>query len=112
MDITDYVKEFRSLQKTQKVRVADFCRERLIDYYAMVEALKRDKLTSDAESDRMSMGDLELTDLPLDSPSLDSSSFIRDVALQAPSGIKVRIHGITATDLITVLGHLIQIKPC
>ena len=33
MDMTDYVKEFRALQKTQKIRVADFCRERMLDYY-------------------------------------------------------------------------------
>lgn len=43
MDMTDYVKEFRALQKTQKVRVADFCRERVLDYYEMVEALKKDE---------------------------------------------------------------------
>lgn len=41
MELTDYVKEFRALQKTGKIRVADFCRERMLDYYEMVEALKR-----------------------------------------------------------------------
>ena len=42
MDITDYVKEFRALQKTQKIRVADFCRERMLDYYEkkVVRSLK------------------------------------------------------------------------
>lgn len=112
MEIQDYVREFRALQKTRKVRVADFCREKLIDYYAMVEALKKDKMLADAEAEQMETGELEITDVPLDRPSIDSSSLIQDVALQAPSGIKVRIHGITATDLITVLGQLIQIKPC
>ena len=43
MELTDYVKEFRALQKTGKIRVADFCRERMLDYYEMVEALKKDK---------------------------------------------------------------------
>ncbi len=33
MELTDYVKEFRALQKTGKIRVADFCRERMLDYY-------------------------------------------------------------------------------
>lgn len=41
MEMTDYVKEFRTLQKSGKIRVADFCRERMLDYYEMVEALKR-----------------------------------------------------------------------
>ena len=39
MDISNYVKEFRGLQKTQRIRVADFCRERMFDYFEMVEAL-------------------------------------------------------------------------
>ena len=43
MDLSDYVKEFRGLHKTRKIRVADFCRERMLDYYEMVEALKKDK---------------------------------------------------------------------
>ena len=37
MDITDYVKEFRALQKTQKIRVADFCREHILDVYKIIE---------------------------------------------------------------------------
>ncbi len=56
MEIKDYVKQFfdlkvqsdkvecRDLQKShKKVRVADFCRENMLDYYEMVEALKQDK---------------------------------------------------------------------
>ena len=38
MEIKDYVKQFRDLQKShKKVRVADFCRENMLDYYEMVE---------------------------------------------------------------------------
>lgn len=34
------------MQKShKKVRVADFCRENLLDYYEMVEALKQEKWT-------------------------------------------------------------------
>jgi len=34
MEIKDYVKQFRDLQKShKKVRVADFCRENMLDYY-------------------------------------------------------------------------------
>ena len=40
MDLSEQVREFRALQKTHRIRVADFCRERNLDYYEMVEALK------------------------------------------------------------------------
>ena len=44
MEIKDYVKQLRDLQKShKKVRVADFCRENMLDYYEMVEALKQEK---------------------------------------------------------------------
>ena len=44
MEIKDYVKQFRDLQKShKKVRVVDFCRENMLDYYEMVEALKQEK---------------------------------------------------------------------
>ena len=37
MDITEHVKEFRTLQKKQKIRVADFCREHILDVYKIIE---------------------------------------------------------------------------
>ena len=50
MEIKDYVKQFRDLQKShKKVRVADFCRENMLDYYEMVEALKQEQLASETE---------------------------------------------------------------
>lgn len=66
MDLSDYVKEFRDLQKTQKVRVANFCRERMLDYYEMVDSLKKDKFLSDMLQEQVEAGELEVTDLPLD----------------------------------------------
>ena len=57
MEIKDYVKQFRDLQKShKKVRVADFCRENMLDYYEMVEALKQDKFESDYESEPVECG--------------------------------------------------------
>lgn len=50
MELTDYVKEFRTLQKTGKIRVVDFCRERMLDYYEMVEASKKNKFLSELPS--------------------------------------------------------------
>lgn len=112
MELTNYVKEFRSLQKTGKVRVADFCRERMLDYYEMVEALKRNKMISEAAGETAVSGELELTDLPVQRPDTDSLSFIREVSLRTPSDIRIQIHGITAPDLMTVLEELMKIRPC
>ena len=103
MDITEHVKEFRALQKTQKIRVADFCRERMLDYYEMVEALKKDKFLSELPEEHVAAAELEVTDLPLEHPDPKSISFIQEVSIQTPSELKVRICGITANDLITVV---------
>ncbi len=43
MNFSEQIGEFRVLQETHRIRVADFCRERNLDYYEMVEALKMDK---------------------------------------------------------------------
>ena len=43
MEIENYVSEFWTLQQKGCDRVADFCRERSIDYFTMVEALKQDQ---------------------------------------------------------------------
>lgn len=112
MDSLEYVKEFRALQKTQKVRVADFCRERSLDYYEMVEALKRDKFLSEMPQGRPEAGELEITDLPLDKPDSPAVPFIQEVSIQTPSDLKVRICGITASDLIIVVSKLMTIHPC
>ena len=74
MEIKDYVKQFfaeqsdkverRDLQKShKKVRVADFCRENLLDYDEMVEALKQEKFESesfDAQETRIQEKDSEV----------------------------------------------------
>lgn len=112
MELTDYVKEFRALQKTGKIRVADFCRERMLDYYEMVEALKKDKFLSELPAEEVQAAELEITDLPCGKPSSDVSSFIKEVSIQTPTDLKVRIQGITSTDLITVVSHLMTIRPC
>ena len=39
MDFSNYVQEFRGLQNLQRICVADFCRERMFDYFEMVKAL-------------------------------------------------------------------------
>lgn len=112
MELTDYVKEFRSLQKTGKIRVADFCRERMLDYYEMVEALKKDKFLSELPSEEVHAADLDVTDLPCECPNPTATSFIKEVSIQTPSELKVRIQGITAADLITVVSQLMTVRPC
>lgn len=59
MELTDYVKEFRALQKTGKIRVADFCREKMLDYYEMVEALKKDKFLSELPAEEVNAAELD-----------------------------------------------------
>lgn len=106
------MKEFRTLQKNQKIRVADYCREHVLDYYEMVEALKKDKFLSDLPNETVESGRMKVEDYPLDHPDLTSVSFIQEVSIQTPSDLKVRISGITANDLITVVGKLMTIRPC
>ena len=65
MEIKDYVKQFRDLQKShKKVRVADFCRENMLDYYEMVEALKQDKFEMETYEEQVQCGDLVITEIP------------------------------------------------
>ena len=47
------------MQKShKKVRVADFCRENLLDYYEMVEALKQEKFEAESFDAQVQCGDL------------------------------------------------------
>ena len=47
------------MQKShKKVRVADFCRENMLDYYEMVEALKQEKLETESFDAQVQCGDL------------------------------------------------------
>ena len=47
------------MQKShKKVRVADFCRENMLDYYEMVEALKQEKLETESYEEQVQCGDL------------------------------------------------------
>ena len=40
------------------MRVEDFCRENLLDYYEMVEALKQEKLETESYEEQVQCGDL------------------------------------------------------
>ena len=94
MDFSNYVKEFRGLHKTQRIRVADFCRERMLDYFEMVEALKKDKFLSEMPDEKVEAAELEVANLPLDHPDPAAASFIQEVSIQTPTHLKVRICGI------------------
>ena len=59
MDLSEQGKEFRALQKTHKIRVADFCRERTLDYYEMIAALKKNKFLSELPKEDIEMGEVE-----------------------------------------------------
>ena len=46
------------------MRVADFCRENMLDYYEMVEALKQEKLEVESYEKQVQCGDLVITEIP------------------------------------------------
>ena len=108
MEIKDYVQQFRDLQKShKKVRVADFCRENMLDYYEMVEALKQEKLETESYEEQVQCGDLVITEIPepnvtnqVNSPS---ESYIKEVMLSFPKGLKLTVREITPSGLITIV---------
>ena len=80
MDLSERVREFRALKKTHRIRVADFCRERTLDYYEMVEALKKDKLLSELPKEEIEMGEVEMTDNALTSKDSEILRLLNQIA--------------------------------
>ena len=80
MDLSERVREFRALKKTHRIRVADFCRERTLDYYEMVEALKKDKLLSELPKEEIEMGEVEITDNALTSKDSEILRLLNQIA--------------------------------
>ena len=80
MDFSEQVNEFRVPQKTHRIRVADFCRERTLDYYEMVEALKKDKLLSELPKEEIEMGEVEITDNALTSKDSEILRLLNQIA--------------------------------
>ena len=80
MDLSEQVKEFRTLQKTHRIRVADFCRERTLDYYEMVEALKKDKFLSELPKEEVEMRNVDITDNALTSKDGEILRLLNQIA--------------------------------
>ena len=80
MDFSNYVKEFRVLQKTQRIRAADFCRERMLDYFEMVEALKKDKFLSELPKEEIEMSKVDITDNALTSKDGEILRLLNQIA--------------------------------
>ena len=125
MEIKDYVKQFfaeqsdkverRDLQKShKKVRVADFCRENMLDYYEMVEALKQEKFEMESYEEQVQCGDLVITEVPESNiPNQvvpPSESYIKEVMLSFPKGLKLTVREITPSDLVTIVQRLMPIR--
>ena len=115
MEIKDYIMEFRELQKQKKkVRVADFCRERMLDYYEMVDALKQDKFESEyGQEEPAAVGDLVITDLPTSSrPSAPFSTpaCIKEAMLTFPSGLRLTVREITSDDIVSIVQRLTPVR--
>ena len=108
MEIKDYVKQFLDLQKShKKVRVADFCRENMLDYYEMVEALKQEKLEVESYEEQVQCGDLVITEIPESNDPTQSKpsteGYIKEVMLSFPKGLRLTVREITPSDLITIV---------
>ena len=115
MEIKDYVKQFRDLQKShKKVRVADFCRENMLDYYEMVEALKQEKLEVESYEEQVQCGDLVITEIPESNDPTQSKpsteGYIKEVMLSFPKGLRLTVREITPSDLITIVQRLMPIR--
>lgn len=115
MEIKDYVKQFRDLQKShKKVRVADFCRENMLDYYEMVEALKQEKFEIDSYEEQVQCGDLVISEVPESSVPIGSQplseSIIKEVMLSFPKGLKLTVREITPSDLVNIVQRLMPIR--
>ena len=112
MKIKDYVREFRELQKQKKIKLADFCRDRMLDYYEMVEALHRDKFGLESEPSKC--GDLVIIEVPaFPSATQDqemSGRYIKEVMLSFPGGLKLTVREITPFDLISVVKRLMPVS--
>ena len=80
MDLSEQVREFRALQKTHRIRVADFCRERTLDYYEMVEALKKDKFLSELPKEGFEMSNVDITDNALTSKDGEILRLLNQIA--------------------------------
>ena len=115
MEIKDYVKQFRDLQKShKKVRVADFCRENMLDYYEMVEALKQEKLEVESYEEQVQCGDLVITEIPeANDPTQSKPStegYIKEVMLSFPKGLRLTVREITPSDLVTIVKRLMSVR--
>ena len=115
MEIKDYVKQFRDLQKShKKVRVADFCRENMLDYYEMVEGLKQEKFEMESYEEQVQCGDLAITEVPESKespqPMPSTESYIKEVMLSFPKGLKLTVREITPNDLVTIVQRLMPIR--
>ncbi len=96
------------------MRVADFCRENMLDYYEMVEALKQDKFDSEVESEPVECGDLVITEVPESNDAMQSlppsESYIKEVMLSFPKGLRLTVREITPSDLVTIVKRLMSVR--
>ncbi len=103
------------MQKShKKVRVADFCRENMLDYYEMVEALKQEKLEVESYEEQVQCGDLVITEIPESNepsqPKPSTEGYIKEVMLSFPKGLRLTVREITPSDLITIVQRLMPIR--
>ena len=86
----------------------------MLDYYEMVEALKQDKFEAESNDDQVKCGDLIITEIPESNESTQpmpaTESYIKEVMLSFPKGLKLTVREITPSDLVTIVQHLMPIR--
>ena len=96
------------------MRVADFCRENMLDYYEMVEALKQEKFEVESYEEQVQCGDLVITEIPESNDPTQSKpsteGYIKEVMLSFPKGLRLTVREITPSDLITIVQRLMPIR--
>ena len=94
-------------EESQESEVSDFCRENMLDYYEMVEALKQEKLEVESYEEQVQCGDLVITEIPESNdptrPKPSTEGYIKEVMLSFPKGLRLTVREITPSDLITIV---------
>ena len=100
------------------MRVADFCRENMLDYYEMVEALKQEKkqekLEVESYEEQVQCGDFVITEIPESNDPTQSKpsteGYIKEVMLSFPKGLRLTVREITPSDLVTIVQRLMSVR--
>jgi hypothetical protein len=86
----------------------------MLDYYEMVEALKQEKFEMESYEEQFHYGDLVITEVPESNDTNhsvpSSESYIKEVMLSFPKGLRLTFREITPIDLVTIVKRLMSVR--